>query len=294
MCGACICVYGFICPCTHLQRLKDDAGCFLLISTIFLRQNLSLNPELGFPARWVASESPVILFHLLLVLGLQACIGDGFLSYMGSGDLNLGSYAYIVKSSNLLNHPLMPWQNIFSLLIWVVDSHDQIDGFFPIVMISIWRLSHTNAYLLKILFQCHIQKWGFLRSYEVMPILTSLIDEPIDRFIMLQNYWEFLETLRGTSQLYKHHWASTVCWAPFSFHFPCPSGSSFPHPSPLLFRLLSWHEFFVLLRVPITLVLQLVLSWINRTQNHGLNPLTKTNLSFCTSVLRRYFIMMIK
>lgn len=130
MCGACICVYGFICPCTHLQRLKDDAGCFLLISTIFLRQNLSLNPELGFPARWVASESPVILFHLLLVLGLQACIGDGFLSYMGSGDLNLGSYAYIVKSSNLLNHPLMPWQNIFSLLIWVVDSHDQIDGFF--------------------------------------------------------------------------------------------------------------------------------------------------------------------
>lgn len=157
----------------------------ITLCTIFLRQNFLLNPDLGFPARWVASQSSCHLVSPPLSSGVTS-IGWWWLTllhgFRGSERRFLCMYS---EEFSPANHPLMPWENVFTLLICIVDSHDQIDGFVSIVMISIWSLSPTSAYVLKTIFQCHIQRWGFLRSDEIMPILTSLMDEPIDRFIML-------------------------------------------------------------------------------------------------------------
>lgn len=157
----------------------------ITLCTIFLRQNLLLNPDLGFPARWVASKSPCHLVSPPLSSGVTTMHWWWLTFLHGFRGSELRFLCMYSEELSPTNHPLMPWQNVFTLLIWVVGSHDQIDGFFSIVMISIWSLFPTNAYVLKILFQCHIQRWEFLRSDEIMPILTSLMDEPIDRVIML-------------------------------------------------------------------------------------------------------------
>lgn len=150
--GTRMCVYGFICPCTHVQRPEADVGCLLLLSALFPWDKiLSLNPSLFFKCGWWPASFPVILFYFLLVLELQVYVGDGLLFYSGSGDLNLGPHACAVKCSHLLSHPLIPWKNIFAL---VVDSHNQIDGILPIVMtlVQSHKVCPCNAYVLKILF----------------------------------------------------------------------------------------------------------------------------------------------
>lgn len=102
----------------------------------------------------------------------------------------------------------------------------------------------ANAYVLKILFQCHSYRWEFLRGDQIMPTLTSLMDEPIDSFIMPWNYWEFVETFRGTSWLHKVWcWASLLFGVLSSFPSPCPSCSpsfSPPHSSPNLLAGRKW------------------------------------------------------
>jgi hypothetical protein len=132
------CVYACVYISSHAhghmcRKQRMILGIFYCSLSYFLETRPPTKPRHShcFLERLVAKKSHLPCFYLPSVLGLQVCIADGLIFYIGSGDLNLDPYACTIKYSSPLNH--LALTELFYTSPWVVGSHQQCMKFCPLL-----------------------------------------------------------------------------------------------------------------------------------------------------------------